>query len=141
MQKHQVTLQRIILILRATCHNIHLLRGKKLEQPLLSHHWPSEQQNLLLQSFKKQEPSSNHVIQYHDLKGDNIITYIKIPVLTTEHHYFGKRGKLIVDIIDTLSSKKSDIAGTVWRLTKALVHRDRLAVLEGLEDMTGIRVL
>ena len=40
---------------------------------------------------KKKDSSSDHIIQYHDLKGDNVKTYVKIPVLTTEHHYFGKR--------------------------------------------------
>ena len=69
------------------------------------------------------------------MKGDNVKTYVKIPVLTTDHHYYGKKGKWIDDIIDTLSSKKLDRSGTVRRLTKALVRRDRSAVLDGLEDM------
>ena len=74
-------------------------------------------------------------IQYHDLKGDNVKTYVKIPVLNTSHHYFGKKDKWINNIINTLSSKKLDRAGTVWRLTKALVRWDRSAVLNDLEHM------
>ena len=73
-------------------------------------------------------------IQYHDLKGDNVKTYVKIPVLNTSHHYFGKKDKWINNIINTLSSKKLDRAGTVWRLTKALVRWDRSSVLDGLKD-------
>ena len=89
---------------------------------------------------KRQEPCSDHGIQYHELKGDNVKTYVKIPVLTTDHHYYGKKGKWIDDIIDTLSSKNLDRSGTVRRLTKALVCRDRSAVLDGLEDM-NVRVI
>ena len=40
---------------------------------------------------KKKDSSSDHIIQYHDLKGDNLKTYVKIPVLTTKDHYYGKR--------------------------------------------------
>ena len=91
--------------------------------------------------FLKKEGSHNeHTVQYHDLNGDNIKTYVKIPVLTTEHHYCGAKGKWIDAVVGTLSSRDSDKAGTVRRLTKALVRWDRSAVLDGLEDM-NVRVV